>query len=91
MISGYNSGHISNLKNIFQVIPRQISLHGFYIAYLEDKYRDEFFAFAEPKVANGEIKYDMDVYDGLEKVPETVSAVLKGLIKAKAVVHVADA
>ncbi|KAJ6503728.1 hypothetical protein C8R45DRAFT_924073 [Mycena sanguinolenta] len=43
-----------------------------------------------PKLASGEFKYTGDVTDGLEKVGDTILAVLKGTNTCKAVVRVAD-
>ncbi|KAF9530259.1 alcohol dehydrogenase [Crepidotus variabilis] len=90
MISGYNNGHSKGIKNIYQVVARQISMNGFFVGRLGDKYRKEFLDFIEPKIANGEIKYAEDRFIGLEKVGEAIAQVQRGLVKAKAVVHVAS-
>ncbi|KAF9528931.1 alcohol dehydrogenase [Crepidotus variabilis] len=89
MISGYNDNHACGLKNIWQVVVRQISIHGFLVS---DKYlvNHEFYKFMEPKIAKGEIKYVEDCFEGLENVGEAISGLQRGLVKAKVVVHVDD-
>ena len=67
-------------------------MQGFLIFFLEQnlKLNEEFFAEITPKVASGEIRYSEHIYDGLAHAGEAILASQKGLIKAKAVVHVAD-
>ncbi|KAF8182622.1 hypothetical protein BJ912DRAFT_570571 [Pholiota molesta] len=89
MISGYNTGG-APCKNIMQVIAKSISMHGFIVQRLENKWGKEFFATLPPLVASGEIKHREEVFHGLDKVGDVLLAVQKGTNKAKAVVHVAD-
>ncbi|PPQ87895.1 hypothetical protein CVT25_001237 [Psilocybe cyanescens] len=90
MISGYNNGHSTGIKNLFQVVAKSLTVSGFIIFRLEAKYGDEFYKTLPPLVASGEIKYTEDVYNGLDKVGDAILAVQKGTNKAKAIVHVAD-
>ncbi|KAH9479936.1 Zinc-type alcohol dehydrogenase-like protein PB24D3.08c [Psilocybe cubensis] len=90
MISGYNNGHSTGIKNLFHVVAKSLTISGFIIFRLEAKYREEFYKVLPPLVASGEIKYSEDVYNGLDKVGDVILAVQKGTNKAKAVVHVAD-
>ncbi|KAF9529019.1 NAD(P)-binding protein [Crepidotus variabilis] len=87
MISGYNNNHATPLRNIWQVVARQIHIFGFHVS---NQYPNEFYEFLEPEIAKGDIKYAEDRFLGLENVGEAMSRVQRGLIKAKAVVHVAD-
>ena len=80
----------SSFQNLFQVIGKSISMHGFVVYRLEEKHGAAFFAEIPPKVASGEIKYREDIYNGLETVGDVILAVQKGTNKAKAVIHVAD-
>jgi NADPH-dependent curcumin reductase CurA len=73
-----------------QVIAKSISMHGFIVQRLENKWGKEFFATLPPLVASGEIKHREEVFHGLDKVGDVLLAVQKGTNKAKAVVHVAD-
>ena len=87
----YNSLLIfSSFQNLFLIIGKSISMHGFIVTRLEEKHGAAFFAEIPPKVASGEIKYREDIYNGLESVGDVILAVQKGMNKAKAVIHVAD-
>ncbi|KAF8965858.1 hypothetical protein BDZ97DRAFT_2074402 [Flammula alnicola] len=90
MISGYNTEHPTPIRNLFNVVGKSISIHGFIVGRLVPKYGADFYATIPPKVASGEIKHREDVYNGLEKVGDVILAVQKGTNKAKAVIHVAD-
>jgi len=79
-----------SFQNLFQLISKSISMHGFIVSRLEEKHAATFFAEIPPKVASGEIKYREDIYNGLETVGDVILAVQKGTNKAKAVIHVAD-
>jgi len=90
MISGYNTGFKTPLKNLMQIAIKSIRMQGFPVPRLEEKHNAAFFAEIPPKVASGAIKHREDVYNGLENVGEAILAVQKGTNKAKAVIHVAD-
>ncbi|TFK33617.1 hypothetical protein BDQ12DRAFT_690946 [Crucibulum laeve] len=89
MISGYNSGG-APIRNLFHVVSKSISMHGFIVSRLEPKYGKEFYETIPHKLASGELKHREHVFDGLDKVGEALLAVQKGTNKAKAVVKVAD-
>jgi len=89
MISGYNDS-AGAVKNLFMVIGKSISMHGFIIGRIAKKYLKSFAEQVGPKVAAGEIKHREHVYQGLEQDGEANLAVQKGTNDGKAVVHVAD-
>ncbi|KAF9445125.1 NAD(P)-binding protein [Macrolepiota fuliginosa MF-IS2] len=89
MISGYNTGG-APVKNLMQVITKDITLRGFVFARSMPKYLEEFYATVPEKIAKGELKYTEDVSYGLDKVGDVILAVQKGTNKAKAIIHVAD-
>jgi NADPH-dependent curcumin reductase CurA len=64
-------------------------MYGFTVNRLMPKYNAQFYTEMTPKVVSGEIQHRQHVYD-LANGGEAIVAVLKGLNKAKAVVHVAD-
>ncbi|KAF4617604.1 hypothetical protein D9613_006281 [Agrocybe pediades] len=90
MISGYNNPAAAAVRNLFHVVAKSISMHGFIVSRLHAKYDDEFYKTLPPLVASGKIKHREDVWNGLESVGDVMLAVQKGTNKAKAVVHVAD-
>ncbi|KAF4616131.1 hypothetical protein D9613_011267 [Agrocybe pediades] len=77
--------------NLFQVVSKSLSIHGFITGRLEAKHNEDFYKTIPPLVANGTIKHQEQVFHGLEKVGDVILAVQKGENTAKAVVHVADA
>lgn len=89
MISGYNTGS-APIRNLVNVIGKDITIRGFIVARLMGKYLNEFYTTVPEKLAKGEIKYREDVSHGLDKVGDVILAVQKGTNKAKAVIHVAD-
>ncbi|KIL66822.1 hypothetical protein M378DRAFT_9869 [Amanita muscaria Koide BX008] len=89
MISGYNTGEVP-IRNLFQVIPKSITISGFAYFTLMPKWEKDFQEFVVPRLANGELKYREDVSKGLDKVGEAILKVLEGNVKGKAVVVVAE-
>jgi len=91
MISGYNNAYAgSGIKNLFMVVGKCISMHGFLVGVLAPKYEEEFYAEVPHLLATGEIKYSEDITKGLDQVGEAIVAVQKGTNKAKSVILVAE-
>ena len=90
MISSYNTKEPYNVKNLQQLVWREITFNGFLAATLMPKYDDEFYATMPARVAKGEIKYKEHVVRGLENAGEALLDVLKGGNFGKSVVIVAD-
>ncbi|KAK1230319.1 hypothetical protein PQX77_006592 [Marasmius sp. AFHP31] len=88
--AGYNSGGAEPVRNLAQIMYKNITIYGFYIYEHDHKYREEFYKTVPEWIANGQIKYAEEVYDGLEKVGEAILAQQKGQNVAKSVVKVAD-
>lgn len=89
MISGYNTGG-APVRNLMQVIGKDITIRGFIVSRSFGKYLKEFYDTVPEKLAKGEIKYREEVTHGLDKVGDVILGVQKGTNKAKAVIHVAD-
>ncbi|TFK49753.1 alcohol dehydrogenase [Heliocybe sulcata] len=91
MISGYNATEPYGVKNMMQVVSKQLKLYGFIVFALASKYQEEFYRLVPGMIARGELKYTEDVSVGLETVGEAILAVQNGTNKAKKVIKVADA
>ena len=89
-ISNYNTSEPYNVKNLQNLVWREITFHGFLIASLMPKYAPEFFRTFPARVASGEIKYKEHRVEGLENAGQAVVDVLKGKNFGKMVVVVAE-
>lgn len=91
MISSYNSDSGDYpVKNLSQIFMKSLSLHGFTVSVLHDKYIERFYAEVPQMVKEGKIKYHEDISVGLESVGEAILEVQKGRNKGKKVVAVAE-
>ncbi|PPR06845.1 hypothetical protein CVT24_011318 [Panaeolus cyanescens] len=88
MISGYNSGDSVPVKNLWHIFSKSLTLSGFIVGRLAEKWGQKFREEMPARVASGEIKYREQIYEGLDKVPHAILDVQKGRNKAKAVVRV---
>ena len=89
-ISNYNTSEPYNVKNLQNLVWREITFHGFLIASLMPKYAPEFFRTFPARVASGEIKYKEHRVEGLENAGQALVDVLKGKNFGKMVVVVAN-
>ncbi|KAF8996526.1 alcohol dehydrogenase [Cyathus striatus] len=89
MISGYNTGGAVT-KNLFHVVAKSLSVYGFIVFRLHEKYETQFYEEVPQLLAEGKLKYSEHVWEGLDKAGEAILAVQKGTNKAKAVVKVAQ-
>ena len=91
MISSYNSESGDYpVKNLSQIFAKSLSLHGFTVRVLHDKYAERFYAEVPLMVKAGKIKYQEDVSIGLESTGEAILEVQQGRNKGKKVVVVAE-
>ncbi|TFK35334.1 alcohol dehydrogenase [Crucibulum laeve] len=90
-ISGYNGETQAQPKNLYLIKEKSISISGFVITQLLEKYKEEFYRILYPLVASGQIKHREAIYEGLEQVSDAILGVQKGTNKGKATVCVADA
>ncbi|KAK2459380.1 hypothetical protein APHAL10511_008599 [Amanita phalloides] len=89
MSSGYLTGFVP-IKNLFQIIPKSITVTGFVWAVLSPKWESEFQTSVIPRLGSGEFKYAEDITRGLDTVGDVFVAMQKGLNKGKPIVVVAD-
>ena len=78
------------MKNLQQLVRREITFHGFLVRSLVSKYQSEFDRTFPPRVASGEIKYKEHIVRGLENAGQGLVDVLKGANFGKSVIIVAD-
>ncbi|KAI0692468.1 NAD(P)-binding protein [Cerioporus squamosus] len=90
MISSYNTKEPYNVKNLQQLVWREITFNGFLIGSLIPKYDDEFYATMPGRVAKGEIKYKEHLVEGLENTGQAMLDVLHGNNFGKSVIVVAE-
>ena len=91
MISSYNSESGDYpVKNLSQIFAKSLSLHGFTVRVLHDKYAERFYAEVPLMVKAEKIKYQEDVSIGLESTGEAILEVQQGRNKGKKVVVVTE-
>ncbi|CAF1211603.1 unnamed protein product [Didymodactylos carnosus] len=90
MISQYNTKKEDQygVKNLMLVVAKSITMRGFIVTNLWQKYNKEFYENMERWLKNGELKYQEDITDGLEKAPEAFVGMLKGKNFGKALIAV---
>ena len=90
MISQYNAAKEEQygVKNLMLVVAKSIKMQGFIVTEFWQKYDKEFYENMEKWVKNGELKYQEDIADGLEKGPEAFLGMLKGKNFGKALIAV---
>ena len=90
MISSYNTKEPYNVKNLQQLVWREITFNGFLNTSLAPKYDDEFYKSMPARVASGEIKYKEHLVKGLEKTGQALLDVLSGDNFGKSAVVVSE-
>ena len=90
MISQYNAKKEDQygVKNLMLVVGKSIKMQGFIVTNLWQKYDKEFYENMEKWVKNGELKYQEDITEGLEKGPEAFLGMLQGKNFGKALIAV---
>ncbi|CAL1711894.1 unnamed protein product [Somion occarium] len=89
MISVYNTEPYP-IKNLMNVVSKEIKLYGFLVFSLHEKYEEEFYREWPKRVASGEIKYTEDAKQGLKETGQAIYEVQKGLNKGKSVIVVSS-
>lgn len=88
MISMYNlTEHEPGPPNLVNMVARGVMARGFIVSEYMDKAM-EFAAEVAPLLAQGKIKFQESVYEGLDKAPEAFIGLFKGENFGKAVVRV---
>ena len=89
MISGYNTKDVYTVKNLFEIIPKELHIHGILVMSLLPKYVQAFYSEIPARIASGELKYTEDLTEGLENGGQAILDVQSGKNKGKSVVRVA--
>ena len=77
-ISNYSTSEPYNVKNLQNILWREVTLHGFLTGSLMHKYAEDFHRTFPARVASGEIKYLEQRVHGLENAGEAILAVQRG-------------
>jgi NADPH-dependent curcumin reductase CurA len=86
MIESYNSGQPTSLRFIMRIIAARIALRGF-IVFDYFPRMAEFYAEMGPWVANGTVKSEETIVDGLEQVPDAFLGLFEGANTGKMLVR----
>jgi NADPH-dependent curcumin reductase CurA len=78
------------VKNLFLIVTKEITLHGFIMTSLINKYAERFYTEAPVLIADGTIKYEEERSMGLHTVGHAIRAVLSGENKGKSVVIITE-
>lgn len=80
MISQYNTtpDTVYGVKNLMQAVSRRLDLAGFIVSDHSAEYQQEFLNQVTQWILEKKITYREDIAEGLENVPESLIAVLKG-------------
>ncbi|KZV72728.1 alcohol dehydrogenase [Peniophora sp. CONT] len=90
-IAGFNEGRKTYaFQNMFEIVAKEISLHGFLWTSLRQRYHDQFFEEMPRLVVEGKIKYKEDRSYGLDKIGEALLEVYSGANRGKKVVVIAE-
>ena len=89
MISGYNTAP-HPIRNMVQVVAKQLHIHGFLVNALQAKYAAEFFAAVPARVAAGALRHREHRVLGLERAGHALLDVMTGANFGKCVVVVAE-
>ena len=89
MISGYN-GQEPHVKNLFEIVAKEIKLYGFLTPSLLPRWGDDFSREIPPLVASGELKYLEDVKHGLKYAGDAIYEMQTGQNHGKSIIKVAE-
>jgi len=90
MISGYNDPNGAPVRNLHHIYAKSISMTGFIMGRIQDKYQPEFDETVSRLVAECKLKHREHIFEGLERVGDAILACLSGSAKGKVVVKVAS-
>ncbi|KAI0750190.1 NAD(P)-binding protein [Daedaleopsis nitida] len=90
MISTYNTAEPYNVKNLQNLLWREITFHGFLAASYMAKYDAEFYGTFPALVASGKLQHREHLVRGLENAGQALVDVLSGQNVGKMVIVVAD-
>jgi NADPH-dependent curcumin reductase CurA len=88
-ISEYTRSEPRGIKNYFKLVTQRGRMEGFIILDYVDRFLEAIAALL-PWVAEGRIKYAVEVVDGLDRAPETLNRLFTGEHSGKLVIRVAE-
>ncbi|KAI4293619.1 NAD(P)-binding protein, partial [Schizophyllum commune Loenen D] len=66
------------IKNIDMIYKLNLTVNGFLTPYLAEEYAPKFFVNVPPMIAEGKLKSEERIYDGIESAPQAFVDMLKG-------------
>ncbi len=92
MISQYNELSSHGIRNLMQIIAKQLRLQGFMIwdKMFDATFQKDFYSKVPKWIASGELKIKEDVTKGLEHAVESLVGIFHGKNFGKAVIQIAD-
>ncbi|OSD00542.1 NAD-P-binding protein [Trametes coccinea BRFM310] len=90
MISEYNTTERYTVKNLMNIVTKELTVQGFVVGTIRPKYEEWFYSTWPKRVASGEIKYKEDRVYGLENAGQAIADVQSGRNFGKSVVIVAE-
>jgi NADPH-dependent curcumin reductase CurA len=88
-ISTYTQDEPTGVRNTPNLIMQRARMEGFLILDYVDRFLEAILGLA-PLVAEGRLKYAVEVVDGLERAPEALNRLFTGDHTGKLIVHVSD-
>ncbi|KAK7458800.1 hypothetical protein VKT23_009806 [Stygiomarasmius scandens] len=89
-VLGTKMGEGIPMKNLMNIVVRRVTMNGFIMTDLTEKWEKEFNEVIPKKLASGEIKYIEDKTRGLENVVEGLVELMSGKNVGKKIVVVSD-
>ncbi|KAI8891518.1 hypothetical protein BC833DRAFT_626790 [Globomyces pollinis-pini] len=91
MISQYNAENSYGLKNMMQVIGKQLIMQGFIIStpMSNPEFMTRFATDVSKWIAEGKLKYVEHIVEGLDGAPEAFVGMLKGANTGKQIIKIA--
>ena len=92
MISQYNEPSNHGIRNLTQVVNKQIRLQGFNISdkLFDPNFQEDFYSKVLKLIGSGELKIKEDVTNGLEHAAEAFVGIFQGKNFGKAVIQIAN-
>jgi NADPH-dependent curcumin reductase CurA len=92
MISQYNAKEPYGLKNLMNIVGKQLKMQGFIVGSVMEKpeFKKRFTTDMSSWIKDGKLKYAVNVVEGLENAPDAFIGMLNGANTGKQVVKIAS-
>jgi hypothetical protein len=89
MLTNYNAPAEAAINNLFQLILKRASAHGFLVTDYLHRYTEAFEKLTAWE-AEGKLKYNLTVVEGIEQAPQALANVFASRYLGKVVVQVSE-